>query len=572
MVPDLYAKEMSRRKTWYSKHPEAVKKVSSGEEVGERSGERTIYSADDYIPISLEYVPREINYTYCSAGVQCGNPTENDKNKSHDNASASKKDGETDKNVVINGTKSNGLPTALTTTSGEHGKKRYLRCVAGVPIRVLKKLIRQKFDLKYNHDVEMFYKHDILLDDYTILDLAYIYSWRCNNPLSLYYKITDLRSVKRDQSKVQEPFPRKTKTCTTTTQTEPVVDKLEKKKVVPKKKKITNEKVAHISPQPRKDNVLLGSSFSLSPSVSITPIINSPTIPSLPFAPLSCTRPETPVIKTSSISSTLTSHLNAVTTTPTVTSSASLSSIAFVNGPPAFPGMKPKVSTSLGQNSSLSFSPSLSSSTSYASAVCTVQPLAINGCTIQPIGQGKKNGRETPKNNGHLELNIKDRDLLTPPPLSIAASPENISSEDNDKMDLHNHCPLKDTEKKDFVVKNGLSAKSDSKKFNSISRIESLTAKRVHTPSPSSMMNEPSAKISRHDSTSKSNGHQQQQQHIKPGKDDHVDFKSKISDNKSSLDEVRKQFVSKSQSQCSLVCLQKVLDLFTPTEQDKHKS
>ena len=67
----------------------------------------------------------------------------------------------------------------------------------------LKKLIRNKFDLDpERYSVEMFYRHDQLEDEFTILDLAYIYSWKRNGPLELFYKITDLEKSSLDHGQV----------------------------------------------------------------------------------------------------------------------------------------------------------------------------------------------------------------------------------------------------------------------------------------------------------------------------------------------------------------------------------
>jgi hypothetical protein len=35
-----------------------------------------------------------------------------------------------------------------------------------------------KYDVKDDHEIEIMYKHDCLSDEYTMVDLAYIYSWR----------------------------------------------------------------------------------------------------------------------------------------------------------------------------------------------------------------------------------------------------------------------------------------------------------------------------------------------------------------------------------------------------------
>lgn len=164
VVPGLYKDEMIRRKSLYQENPDAAKSITSGEERGEYSGERTIYSQEDVIPISLQYVPREITYSY---------------------QPMARSDGPTDRP---------DLPQSLSNAA-EHGQVRFFRCVSAVTVRILKKLLRNKFDLRYHHEVQLFYKHDHLLDEYSILDLAYIYSWKRNVPLSLYYKISDLRTV-----------------------------------------------------------------------------------------------------------------------------------------------------------------------------------------------------------------------------------------------------------------------------------------------------------------------------------------------------------------------------------------
>lgn len=183
VVPGLYKDEMVRRRSLYQENPDAAKNITSGEEKGEYSGERTIYSSEDIIPISLQYVPREINYSYQPMKDKAGLETKD-----------------------------------VANTLGEHGQVRFFRCVSAVTIRILKKLLRNKFDLKYHHDVQLFYKHDPLFDEYSILDLAYIYSWKRNVPLSLYYKISDLRSV-TIKSTTKVPTKRKSAQATALTST-----------------------------------------------------------------------------------------------------------------------------------------------------------------------------------------------------------------------------------------------------------------------------------------------------------------------------------------------------------------
>lgn len=190
---------MDRRKMVYKAHPDEAKAITSGEEKGEYSGERTIYSADDTIPLSIEYLPEVISYSYppltpstksstpLPPAVLSATPLSN---AAIDSAQVNK--GLSSTSSVIEAD-IGPISKKLKAAAMVDGQKRYLRCVAAVTIRHLKKLIRNKYDLKYHHDVEMFYKHDLLLDEFSILDLAYIYSWKRNGPLALYYKITDLR-------------------------------------------------------------------------------------------------------------------------------------------------------------------------------------------------------------------------------------------------------------------------------------------------------------------------------------------------------------------------------------------
>jgi polycomb complex protein BMI-1-B len=86
----------------------------------------------------------------------------------------------------------------------DHNQRRYLSCEGAMKVYHLKKWLQLKYDLKANHEIEILYKQDPLPDDYTMMDLAYIYSWRRNGHLSLYYKIIDKKSLmkKRKQQAV----------------------------------------------------------------------------------------------------------------------------------------------------------------------------------------------------------------------------------------------------------------------------------------------------------------------------------------------------------------------------------
>jgi len=144
---------MSRRKDFYSKHPDQgmtlyyfIHTVTyfycaalglSNEEKGEIHGERLILSTDEQVHLSIEYFPEK------------SNPYELLPFKSDDSK-------------LLNNT----------------NQRRYLLCAAGMKVFHLKKFIRYKYGLDPKIEVDFFYKHEFIKDDYTIMDLAYIYSWR----------------------------------------------------------------------------------------------------------------------------------------------------------------------------------------------------------------------------------------------------------------------------------------------------------------------------------------------------------------------------------------------------------
>ncbi|KAL1430088.1 hypothetical protein MTO96_015567 [Rhipicephalus appendiculatus] len=117
LVPGLFRNEMARRRQFYdSLSPsESSAKPTSSEGRGDvRNVERLIFNRDDMISVSLEYSAR----------------------------------------------------------------RRYLLCPGGFTVGHLKKFLRAKFGLSKNHEVDVMYMHDHLLDEYSLMDLAYIYSWR----------------------------------------------------------------------------------------------------------------------------------------------------------------------------------------------------------------------------------------------------------------------------------------------------------------------------------------------------------------------------------------------------------
>ena len=115
------------------------------------SGERLIFTPEDSIYLAIEYFPQVISYSLLPFS----------------------------KNVTDGSF--NVVPT--TTANGQckdksDSQRRYLKCEGGMRVLHLKKWLKLKYNVRDHNDIEILYKHDPLLDDYTMIDLAYIYSWR----------------------------------------------------------------------------------------------------------------------------------------------------------------------------------------------------------------------------------------------------------------------------------------------------------------------------------------------------------------------------------------------------------
>ncbi|KAL7062728.1 hypothetical protein AAHC03_01470 [Spirometra sp. Aus1] len=84
------------------------------------------------------------------------------------------------------------------------GHTTYLLCPAGLTIGHLEKLIRLKFELKPGfHEVAVFFSSDDYFSpDYTLSDLACLYSWRRQHPMKIYFSVIRTDS---DKSPVLSP-------------------------------------------------------------------------------------------------------------------------------------------------------------------------------------------------------------------------------------------------------------------------------------------------------------------------------------------------------------------------------
>lgn len=77
-------------------------------------------------------------------------------------------------------------------SEAEANGRRFLRCPAAVTVGLLKRLIRGKYGLNSNHALDVLYGDSFLCDEYSLVDLAYIYNWQRKGPMRLKYRIYQL--------------------------------------------------------------------------------------------------------------------------------------------------------------------------------------------------------------------------------------------------------------------------------------------------------------------------------------------------------------------------------------------
>ncbi|XP_052747281.1 polycomb group protein Psc [Bicyclus anynana] len=154
LVPGLFQKEMERRQQFYASRPGPAA-CATPEQRGEDT-ERIIFSPEDVISFSLEFVDMT------------------------DADSISSKSSD-----------SNEPPTVSLTT------RRYLQCPAVVNINHLKKFLSMKFDIDSTQfAIDILYKRVPLPDYYTLMDIAYIYNWKRNEPMRFFYQIIDYVAIR----------------------------------------------------------------------------------------------------------------------------------------------------------------------------------------------------------------------------------------------------------------------------------------------------------------------------------------------------------------------------------------
>uniref|UniRef100_A0A8K9VFZ1 RING-type domain-containing protein n=1 Tax=Oncorhynchus mykiss TaxID=8022 RepID=A0A8K9VFZ1_ONCMY len=84
-----------------------------------------------------------------------------------------------------------------TSKQSYTNSKRFLQCPAAMTVLHLAKFLRSKMDIPNTLRIEVLYADEPLKDYYTLMDIAYMYSWRRNGPLPLQYCVKPTRKRRR---------------------------------------------------------------------------------------------------------------------------------------------------------------------------------------------------------------------------------------------------------------------------------------------------------------------------------------------------------------------------------------
>ncbi|KAL2086821.1 hypothetical protein ACEWY4_017880 [Coilia grayii] len=162
LVPGLFKDEMKRRRDFYAGHS-AADDSRNRERGGVREPERIVIAEDEIISLSIQF---------------------------HGKNSSDLK------------------PTETKDSDGETtNSKRFLRCPAAMTVTHLVKFLRSKMDIPSNYRIEVLYEDELLKDYYTLMDIAYIYTWRQNGPLPLQYRVQPAWKRRRPSASVMSPLP-----------------------------------------------------------------------------------------------------------------------------------------------------------------------------------------------------------------------------------------------------------------------------------------------------------------------------------------------------------------------------
>ncbi|XP_069110649.1 polycomb group protein Psc-like [Argopecten irradians] len=151
-VPGLFTDEMNRRRACYKNQEGETEKGVQGP-LSAEVGKRIIISPDEKISLSLEFT------------------------------------------------------TGLTSCEDFEGENqtidtRYLLCPAAVTIGNLKKFLRLKFSLADTYLIDLYHEDEVLVDTYSLVDVAYISTWNGQDVLKLCYAIYEnpAKRLKRAKS------------------------------------------------------------------------------------------------------------------------------------------------------------------------------------------------------------------------------------------------------------------------------------------------------------------------------------------------------------------------------------
>lgn len=145
LVPGLFKNEMKRRRDFYAEHPSVDAANGSNEDRGEVADEdKRIITDDEIISLSIEFFDPKAKLQSTAEDRQ---------------------------------------------TKEEVNNKRYLQCPAAMTVMHLRKFLRSKMDIPCTFQIEVMYEDEPLKDYYTLMDIAYIYTWRRNGPLPLKYRV-----------------------------------------------------------------------------------------------------------------------------------------------------------------------------------------------------------------------------------------------------------------------------------------------------------------------------------------------------------------------------------------------
>ncbi|XP_071454445.1 polycomb group protein Psc-like [Hetaerina americana] len=150
LVPGLYQNEMKQRQEFYACHPEVP--PTSEYDAGAINEETScIYCPDETVALCLEY------------------------------------SGKASSSLSVDGAKLDHLFPPLSKDCHPH--RRYFRCPAAVTVSHLKKLLRSKYGVSADHRVDIMYNDELLKEEYSLMDVAYIYLWKRKGFMRFTYRI-----------------------------------------------------------------------------------------------------------------------------------------------------------------------------------------------------------------------------------------------------------------------------------------------------------------------------------------------------------------------------------------------